>query len=102
MDTQNGIVSKLWEAVRSDFAHTFPPDIYRSWFEPLYVVSETDDSIVFGVVNDFTAIWLQENYIDVLSRMQIEKLLKASCGTLLFVEHDRHLCEQVATTQILL
>ena len=68
MDTQNGIVSKLWEAVRSDFAHTFPPDIYRSWFEPLYVVSETDDSIVFGVVNDFTAIWLQENYIDVLSK----------------------------------
>ena len=42
------------------------------------------------------------NYIDVLSRMQIEKLLKASCGTLLFVEHDRHFCEQVATKQILL
>ncbi len=68
MDTQNGIVSKLWESVRADFAHTFPPDIYRSWFEPLYVVSETDNSIVFGVVNDFTAIWLQENYIDVLSK----------------------------------
>ena len=42
------------------------------------------------------------NYIDILSRMQIEELLKVSGATLLFVEHDRHFCEQVATKQILL
>jgi len=42
------------------------------------------------------------NYIDVLSRMQMEELLKTSCATLLFVEHDKHFCEQVATKQILL
>ncbi len=42
------------------------------------------------------------NYIDILSRIQIEELLKTSCATLLFVEHDKHFCEQVATKQILL
>lgn len=40
------------------------------------------------------------NYIDVLSRIQIEELLKASEATLLFVEHDKRFCEQVATKQI--
>lgn len=42
------------------------------------------------------------NYIDVLSRIQTEELLKASEATLLFVEHDKRFCEQVATKQIYL
>ncbi len=37
------------------------------------------------------------NYVDVLSRMQIEELLIASAPTLLFVEHDAAFCERVAT-----
>ncbi|GIQ70798.1 ABC-F type ribosomal protection protein [Xylanibacillus composti] len=37
------------------------------------------------------------NFIDVLSRMQIEELLLAYAPTLLFVEHDREFCRQVAT-----
>ena len=37
------------------------------------------------------------NYIDVLSRIQIEELLQAFRPTLLFVEHDRVFCEKVAT-----
>ena len=37
------------------------------------------------------------NYIDVISRMQIEELIGACRPTLLFVEHDRAFCERVAT-----
>lgn len=37
------------------------------------------------------------NYIDVISRMQIEKVLLTSKPTILFVEHDRAFCETVAT-----
>ena len=37
------------------------------------------------------------NYIDVISRMQIEAVLKAYQPTILFVEHDRAFCENVAT-----
>ena len=38
------------------------------------------------------------NYIDVLSRMQIEDLLLSYKPTLLFVEHDSAFCEKIATT----
>lgn len=37
------------------------------------------------------------NYIDVLSRIQIEELLHEYQPTILFVEHDRTFCENLAT-----
>ena len=37
------------------------------------------------------------NYIDVLSRMQIEGLILEYQPTMLFVEHDRAFCENIAT-----
>ena len=40
------------------------------------------------------------NYIDLLSRGQIEDLLLESRPTILFVEHDRRFCERIATKTI--
>ncbi|MCL2004229.1 MAG: ABC-F type ribosomal protection protein [Oscillospiraceae bacterium] len=40
------------------------------------------------------------NYIDVLSRIQIEELILAYRPTLLFVEHDRAFCENIATKTV--
>ncbi len=40
------------------------------------------------------------NYVDVLSRMQIEDLLLTCRPTLLFVEHDRRFCEKIASKTI--
>ncbi|NOW60479.1 ATPase subunit of ABC transporter with duplicated ATPase domains [Clostridium saccharobutylicum] len=37
------------------------------------------------------------NFIDVISRMQIEQLLLEYSPTLLFVEHDSEFCKNVAT-----
>jgi len=37
------------------------------------------------------------NYIDVISRMQIEELLLTYQPTILFVEHDRSFCDNIAT-----
>lgn len=42
------------------------------------------------------------NYIDVISRMQLEKLLLAFQPTILFVEHDRVFCENIATKTVYL
>ena len=40
------------------------------------------------------------NYIDVLSRMQLEELLRGSDATMLFVEHDAAFCDAVATREV--
>ena len=40
------------------------------------------------------------NYIDVISRMQIEAVLREYKPTILFVEHDKAFCENVATKTV--
>lgn len=40
------------------------------------------------------------NYIDVISRMQIEDLLLQFKPTILFVEHDKAFCENIATKMV--
>jgi len=40
------------------------------------------------------------NYIDVISRMQIEELLLEHRPTMVFVEHDRAFCERIATKTV--
>ena len=40
------------------------------------------------------------NFIDVISRMQVEDLLLACRPTLLFVEHDARFCQEIATRRI--
>ena len=40
------------------------------------------------------------NFIDVISRMQVEDLLLACRPTVLFVEHDARFCEEIATRRI--
>ena len=40
------------------------------------------------------------NYIDVLSRIQIEELLIAYQPTMIFVEHDRVFCDNIATKSV--
>ena len=42
------------------------------------------------------------NYIDVISRMQIENLLLEYAPTILFVEHDSTFCKNVATKTVVL
>ena len=40
------------------------------------------------------------NYIDIFSRMQLEKLILEYQPTMLFVEHDKSFCEKIATKVI--
>ncbi len=42
------------------------------------------------------------NYVDILSRIQIENLIKAANITLIFVEHDQMFCDTVADYTIVL
>ena len=42
------------------------------------------------------------NYIDVLSRMQIEELIIKFKPTMIFVEHDRVFCDNISTNKIFL
>jgi chromosomal replication initiator protein len=46
----------------------FPEDVYQLWFEPIQCVEANDEAITLGVPNDFAAIWISDNYLDLISQ----------------------------------
>ena len=60
--------ASLWETVKCDLKGLFPEDVFQMWFEPLTCIDGTEDSLVLGVQNDFAAIWIHDNYLDLISQ----------------------------------
>ena len=58
--------TSLWEIVKSDFKGLFPEDVYQLWFEPIVCLEATEDALTLGVPNDFAAIWINDNYLDLI------------------------------------
>src|SRR5580658_2542483 len=56
----------LWETVKCDFKSLFPEDVFQMWFEPVVCLEAGEDSMVLGVPNDFAAIWIHDNYLDLI------------------------------------
>lgn len=62
----------LWDTIKSDFQSLFPHDVYCTWFQNLQLLSEEGDTYVIGMPNEFAAIWIQDNYHDIIvNRLQM-------------------------------
>jgi chromosomal replication initiator protein DnaA len=70
-----------WEAVKSDFKSLFPEDVFKLWFEPIVCTESSEDSLTLGVPNDFAAIWINDNYLDL-----IVQRLRLNTGRLMSVK----------------
>lgn len=44
----------------------YPPDVFRTWFEGLRASGGNDTSLILTAPNQFTSIWLEDNYLDIL------------------------------------
>ena len=62
------LASSLWETVKCDFKSLFPEDVFQMWFEPMVCLETTADSMTLGVPNDFAAIWIHDNYLDLITQ----------------------------------
>jgi len=58
----------LWETVKCDFKELFPEEVFQMWFEPMSCVEATEDSMTLSVPNDFAAIWIHDNYLDLITQ----------------------------------
>ncbi|HEY0947385.1 MAG TPA: chromosomal replication initiator protein DnaA [Opitutaceae bacterium] len=56
----------LWESVKRDFKGLFPEDVFQLWFEPIVCLDSDEDVLTLGVPNDFAAIWINDNYLDLI------------------------------------
>ena len=60
------LTPSLWETAKCDFKSLFPEDVFQMWFEPVVCLETSEDSMVLGVPNDFAAIWIHDNYLDLI------------------------------------
>ncbi len=60
--------TSLWETVKCDLKGLFPDDVFQMWFEPMLCLETTEDAVTLGVQNDFAAIWIHDNYLDLISQ----------------------------------
>jgi chromosomal replication initiator protein len=56
----------LWESVNQELKSIFPSDLYEMWFDGLTCVEESDTNIVLFAPNEFNAIWIENNYLDII------------------------------------
>jgi chromosomal replication initiator protein len=85
----------LWETVKCDFKELFPEDVFQMWFEPMVCLEATEDTMTLGVPNDFAAIWIHDNYLDLITqrlrltagRMVTVTLKKAEAGRVVSPSH---------------
>lgn len=71
----------LWEAAKNDIRSLFPEDVFKLWFEPIVCLEATEETLVLGVPTDFAAIWIHDNYLDL-----IVQRLRLSSGRMITVK----------------
>lgn len=62
------ITASLWETVKCDLKGLFPEDVFQMWFEPVVCLEASEEGLVLGVPNEFAAIWIHDNYLDLISQ----------------------------------
>lgn len=58
----------VWFQLNQEIQLLFNEDLYREWFKPLICLEEKIDSLILETPTDFSAIWIEENYLEILTR----------------------------------
>lgn len=58
----------LWESTNLQLKNLFPEEIYEMWFSDLVCVQDSDSEIILETTSEFNAIWIENNFLDVISQ----------------------------------
>jgi chromosomal replication initiator protein len=68
----------LWDSVKADLSTALSPDLFQMWFKSVTCRKVDGDSITLGAPTDFAAIWIHDNYLDLI----VQKLRQVTGRTL--------------------
>ena len=78
-------IETLWDALKPKLKGKFEGDTYTRWFKPICCLQQTDSSVVLGVPDDFSSIWVEDNYLDLIAdefRIEAGRPIKVSLEVL--------------------
>ena len=82
--TQEFYPSQIWEKAKTQIEAELSKEMFNSWFRNLECEGGTEDKIRLVAENGFAALWLKDNYCDL-----IEKNLSLVCG--------RNICADISS-----
>jgi len=56
----------LWRAAAKTLKGMLSAELFSRWFAPISPLSLDDDTLVLGVANEFSQIWLQDNFLPLI------------------------------------
>ena len=56
----------LWQNTNKELKNLFPEDVYEMWFSELVCSLESDSKLVLTTHSEFNAIWIENNFLDVI------------------------------------
>ena len=62
------IADTLWQNTNKELKNLFPEDVYEMWFSGLICSLETDTKLVLTTHSEFNAIWIENNFLDVITQ----------------------------------
>ncbi|TVR53682.1 MAG: chromosomal replication initiator protein DnaA [Puniceicoccaceae bacterium] len=72
----------LWDSVKTELQKHLPADIFGMWFQSLSCLQADDQALVLQAPSDFAAIWIHDNYLDLIRRA-IESVNGSACEIIL-------------------
>jgi chromosomal replication initiator protein len=85
------IADTLWQNTNKELKNLFPEDVYEMWFSGLVCTLESDTKLVLTTHSEFNAIWIENNFLDVISQQA-----RSFAGTAIEVSIE---VEQAAKTE---
>lgn len=59
----------IWQNTYNELKNLFPEDVFDMWFSDLLCLAETDDKLVLTTNSEFNAIWIENNYFDIIEKL---------------------------------
>ncbi len=60
--------TQIWAKAKCEIQHELSSEMFESWFKSLECLSGDENSIELIAENDFAAMWIEDNYIDLLTK----------------------------------
>ena len=60
--------ASLWQNTNEELKNLFPADVYEMWFSDLVCRVETDSRLVLTANSEFNAIWIENNFLDIITQ----------------------------------
>lgn len=61
-------VDSLWHNTNTELKNLFPAEVYDMWFRDLVCTEETDSSLILTASSEFNAIWIENNFLDIITQ----------------------------------